>query len=272
MRSQIIRKLIVWAVIITFFTGVSPALCGSRIMPTGSVKVYENNKLVQVLKKESALPKGALLTTEGKCGVLSENLYLAADDGCTFIITDGLNRKNLRVDNGRMYFAVNHKTDKLAFITPVGEISTEQVRINAGIDNDIVKGYLYVSGAEVQFGVLEGGSLVVATASGVQEIRSGRQLTLSMADPIKEEDKNIETVAAEGEKAASGEEEKAGGSEAVASAEEEGEGAAGEKVGGKIPAAYYVGGAAVLGAALLGALAIQGGDDDSPGPSSPSSP
>jgi hypothetical protein len=263
MHSHITRKLIVWTVLITFFTGVSPAFSGSRIMPTGSVKVYKGEKLVQVLKQESAFPNGALLTTEGRCGVRSENFYLAADDGCTFSIMDGLNRKDLRVDNGVIYFAMNQKTDKLAFITPAGDITTQQVRTNADANSDIIKGYLDVSKTKVQLGVLEGGSLVVAAASGVQEIRTGKQITLAMADPIKEEDKEQEAGAAEVEAGAAEAEATAGAEEAVG---------AGEEVGSKIPAAYYIGGSVLAGAIVLGIAANQGGDDDSSGPASPVSP
>jgi hypothetical protein len=272
MRNQIIRKIIVWVLIIVFFTGVSPAFSASRIMPTGSVKVYKGEKLVQVLKQESALPDGAMLTTEGRCGVRSENFYLAADDGCTFSITDSLNRKDLRVDKGVAYFAINQKTGKLAFITPAGDISTQQIRSNADINGGIVKGYLDVSETKVQLGVLEGGSLVVATASGVQEIRAGKQITLAMADPIKIEDNEKDPVSAEGEEAATDEEETGGAAETDTAAETEETVASGEGIGGKIPAAYYIGGSVLAGAILIGIVANQGGGGDSPGPTSPASP
>jgi hypothetical protein len=271
MRSGIIRKIIVLVVVIAFFGWITPAFSGSRIMPTGSVKVYKGEKLVQVLKQEAALPNGALVTSEGKCGVRAENFYLAADDGCTFSITDGLNRKDLRVDNGAAYFAVNQKTGTLAFITPAGDISTQQIRSNADVNGGIVKGYIDVSGKAVQLGVLEGGSLVVATASGVQEIHSGKQITLAMADPIKKDDKEKEAVNAEGE-AVTSEEEKAGAAENETAVKAEEAVAAGQKISGKIPAAYYIGGSVLAGAIVIGIAANQGGGGDSPGPASPASP
>lgn len=268
MRSWIFRKRIVWVVVIAFFAWVTTAFSGTRIMPTGSVKVYKGDKLVQVLKQEAALPNGALLTNEGRCGVRSENLYLAADDGCTFSITVVLNCKILRVDNGVVYFAINQKTDKLVFITPAGDISTVQVRSNANINGDIIKGYLDVNKKIVQLGVLEGGSLVVATSSGVQEIRAGNQISLAMADPINEEDKIQEGSAAEG-KEATPVEEKAG-TEGTEAGAEEATVAAGEGSGGAIPAAYYIGGSILAGAAVVGIIANQVGDGG--GPVSPASP
>lgn len=271
MRIRIIRKIIVWVVVIAFCMGVTPVFPATRIMPTSSVKVYKGEKLVQVLKKEAALPNGALLTTEGRCGVRSENFYLAADDGCTFSITDGLNRKDLRVDKGVVYFAINQKTDKLAFITPAGDISTQQVRSNADVNGDIVKAYLDVSETNVQLGVLEGGSLVVSTASGVQEIRAGMRITLAMADPIKKEDKEKEVVSDEGKEATSEDEKKAGAAETETTAEAEEAVASAKGIGSKIPAAYYIGGSVLAGAILIGIVANQGGGDGS-GPASPASP
>jgi hypothetical protein len=114
--------------------------------------------------------------------------------------------------------------------------------------------------------------LVVATASGVQEIRTGNQITLAMADPIKKEDKEKEAVSAEGEGVASDEEEIAGAAEAGTAAGAEETVAGGEGIGGKIPAAYYIGGSVLAGAIVIGIVANQGGGGDSPGPASPASP
>ena len=166
MHRQIIQKLLIWIVVFTFFfSGVSPAFSGSRIMPTGSVKVYNEGRLIQVLKNESALPYGALLTTMGKCGVRSENFYLVADDGCTFSIMDSPERRDIRVENGMVYYAITPKTGKLAFITPAGVISIMQVLFNADVNGGLLKGYLDVSGSQTQLGVLDGGSMVVNTPS-----------------------------------------------------------------------------------------------------------
>lgn len=272
MHRQIIRKLIVWIVVLTFFfAGVTPAFSGSRIMPTGSVKVYREEKLVQVLKQEAALPDGALLTTEGKCGVRSEDFYLVADDGCTFSIKDGLNQKDLRVDNGAMYYAITKKTGKLAFITPAGVISTQQVLFNADANGGLVKGYVDVSKSQVQLGVLEGGSMVVKTANGEKEILSGKQITLSMAEPIKKKgakeaaDKKKAVVPGKGKEAVSGK-----GKEAVlAKGKQKPSGKKGML--GDIPATYLVGGA-VLGVAAIVGIANAGSDSSTPAPASPASP
>lgn len=225
MRIQLARKLMVWTVIIAFsIAGVTPAFSGARIIPDGKVKVFVEQKLVQELKQEAPFPEGALLTTEGKCGVRLENLYLVADDGCIFGIVDGVNQIDLRVDNGLLYFAVTQHTGKVAFLTPAGVMTSRQVRLDAAADGGVLKGYLEVSDSHVQLGVLQGGSMVVSTDKGVQEIRSGKQITLALADPISEADKK-------------------------AMAEKEQTPAAKEEESDEIPAVYFMGGAALIGAA-----------------------
>lgn len=246
MRFQFVRKLMVWMVIITFsFAGATPAFSGARIIPDGQVKVFKGQKLVQVLKQEAPFPEGALLTTEGKCGVRLEDFYLVANDGCTFGVEDGLKHKNLRVDKGLIYFAITQQTGKLTFLTPAGSMSTQQVRLNAASDGGVLKGYLDVSDSQVQLGVLEGGSMVVSTDNGDKEIRPGKQITLALADPISEKDKQ-EMAEKEKDPAVAGE------------------------AGGKIPAAYFIGGAAFLGAAAWAATNAIGGGGGTP--ASPVSP
>jgi hypothetical protein len=225
MRFQLSRKLMAWVISLSLlFAGVTPAFSGARIIPEGKVKVFEGQKLVQELKQEAPFPEGALLTTEGRCGVRLENFYVVANDDCTFGIKDGLNQINLRVDSGQLYFALTQYTGQLAFLTPAGVVTSRQVRLNAATDGGVLKGYLDVSGSQVKLGVLEGGAMVVSTGKGTQEIRSGKQITLALADPISEEDKKA----------------MAGQKQTPAVKKEE---------SGEIPAVYFEGGAALLGAA-----------------------
>jgi len=187
MGMSAVRGLLVWTMVIAFTcSGVTTAFAGSRIMPSGKVKVFEGPSVVQVLEKESVFPNGTLLTTEGKCAARFDNLYLVAEDGSTFGVVENLNRKDLRVDNGMIYFAIKQNIGELNFLTPAGVISAMQVRFNAAADGGLLKGYLDVSGPGVKLGVLEGGSMVVSTAQGNQDVRAGEQILLAQADPINE--------------------------------------------------------------------------------------
>jgi hypothetical protein len=260
MRIQLAQKLLFWIIIITFsFTGVTPAFSGGRIIPDGKVRVYEGETLVQVLKQEAPFPEGALLTTEGNCGVRLADFYLVANDGCTFGIVDGLNRINLRVDSGLLYFAITQKTEQLTFLTPAGLMVTQQVRLNAASDGGVLKGYLDVNDSHVQLGVLEGGTMVVSTDKGNQEARSGKQITLALADPISEDDKK--KMAAKGQ------------TPAAQGAATTGTATTGAALGGaaaaigEIPAVFIDGGAVLLGAASYAVF-----DANRPTGSGPASP
>ena len=246
MNISLMRKMLVWLVVISFtFVGVTPAFSGSRIIPNGEVKVFKGDELVQVLKQEAPFPKGMRLSTVGKCGVRLQDLYLVANDGCTFGLDGNADRKDLRVEKGLIYFAITEETGQLAFLTPAGDFTTQQVRLNASATGSILKGYLDVGASEAKLGVLEGGSMVVATDGGIQEISTGKQIILALADPIKKD-----------------------GSKPIASKgadpiEEDDDG---------IPATYFVGGAAFLGAAGLAIANANRGGGGGPGPASPVNP
>lgn len=189
MRFQFFNKFTVWLVLGTFFfSTVTPAVSGPRVMPTDTVQVFDGKTLVQVLKKESVLPNGVLLAPKGRCGVRMENLYLVAEDGAVFGIVDDMNKIDLRVDKGLVYFALTRNTGQLAFVTPAGLIFTRQVVLHAAADGGLLKGYLHVKGSQVGLGVLEGGSMLVSTDHGDKKVLTGKQIMLAMADPIKKED------------------------------------------------------------------------------------
>jgi hypothetical protein len=263
MHSGCFKKTIVWLVLF-FFGGASSGFSGSRIMPTGKVHVFEGQKLVQVLKQESALPNGALLTTEGKCGVRLKNLYLVAEDGTTFGVMEQFDRKDIRLDKGVVYFIIARDIGRLAFLTPAGVLSAVQIRLDAAANEGILKGYLDVRGSQVQLGVLEGGSMVVSTPQSDKVIGPGRQITLAFLDIITDEDKK---ALEEREKVKKEEDEKM-------EKEPKMDDAAEKSGGNKIPKKYLIGGGVVFTAALLG-LAGGGGDgggSSSSNPVSPSSP
>lgn len=250
MRVQNLKQLVVWFMVFTFsFVSVSPAFSGSRIMPTGKVKVYEGKKLVQVLKQESAFPNGALLTTEGKCGVRMAHFYLVAEDDCTFGVAESADRKDIRVDKGVVYFAVTQGIGQVAFLTPAGVMSAAQIRLDAAANGGVLKGYLDVTNAQVQLGVLEGGSMVLSTAQGEKIVRPGKQIILALADPITEADK-----------AAAAKEEDEDDKAAAPIADDDDE----------IPATYLAGGGALLAAGIIGLIESDTGGG--PGPASPIAP
>jgi hypothetical protein len=124
----------------------------------------------------------------------------------------------------------------------------------------VLKGYIDVNDSQVQLGVLEGGTMVVSTDKGNQEARSGKQITLALADPISEDDKK--KMAAKGQTPAAAQGAATTGTATTGAAL----GGAAAAIG-EIPAVFIDGGAVLLGAASYAVF-----DANRPTGSGPASP
>jgi hypothetical protein len=230
--------------------GPVAAYSAARVMPSGKVSVFREGQLVQELREEAPLPDGALLRTEGHCGVRLEDFYLVAADGSAFGLTRAGAVRELRLEQGTVYFALASLPVPLTFRTPEGLVTAQQIQLQASASGGLLKGYLAVTANGAEIGVLEGGAMVVSTAQGEQVIQPGQRILLAQADLIDTQPAANETP------------------EEAAAAEEEDD-------DDKIPATYYwVGGgllAAGAGVALAGGGGGGGGGGGSPSVS-PSSP
>ena len=266
MRFNPMFKAVSWIVFLAFtWSGVAFAYPIARIIPYGKVNVYRDGELLQVLQEEAPLPEGASLRIEGKCAVRMNDLYFVVQDGGAFSTQTSGAVNQVTIENGTFYFAAIESTEPVAFNTPSGTIRTDQVALAAGDELAFLRGYVNVSEATTQMGVLGGGTLTVATAKGLQSIATGEQLTLTKAvTTAAETDDDRPDPAAP---VVPGE---AAGSTQAAAAPPV---AASEEVGG-IPAAYLIGGG--LGVAAIAGLvfAFSGSSDSgsNPPPVSPAAP
>jgi len=237
------------------------AMGPSRLLPNGNVKVYRGDQLVSVLSEEAPLPEGALLATEGQCGLRMDNLFLVADDGSQFSVATGDAGRELLIRQGTIYFAMSGASGPIAFHTPNGIVTTQRMILNASAEGGLLKGYVDATSEGTHIGVLEGGSLVVLTAEGERSIATGRQITLAQADLFDQdpatgadaEDKAPEDAAENSQK----------DSEGTQAAEEEDD---------DIPVAYYWVGGGALAALGIVAAASGGGGGGGGGVIPPASP
>ncbi len=51
-----------------------------RIYPTKKVTLYRGDKIVGVYTKEAPLPEGSIISTDGRCAVKLDELYLSCPD------------------------------------------------------------------------------------------------------------------------------------------------------------------------------------------------
>jgi hypothetical protein len=249
MRFNPMFKTVSWIVVLVFmWSAVAFAYPIARIIPYGKVKVYQDGELMQVLQEEAPLPEGASLQIEGKCVVRMNDLYFVVQDGGAFSTQASGGANQLTIENGTFYFGAIETTAPLAFNTPSGSIRIDQIALAGKDESGFLRGYVNVSEDATQMGVLEGGTLTVATAKGLQSIATGDQLTLTKAV-------SAPAVAADDPPDAAPTDD------------------ATEKVD-KIPAAYLVGGG--LGVAAIAALvfAFSGSDSSgsNPPPVSPAAP
>jgi hypothetical protein len=158
-------------------------LAGSdRIMPTGKVTLYRGDQVTGTYTKEAPLPEGSVISTDGRCAVKLDDLYLVVEDQGVFSISTSGNQRNLFIKQGTAYFKTASIKRTLAFITPNGQVSVQRIRLNASFDDPSLKGYVAVTENQSELGVAEGGSMDVFTDDGLMTIQTGKKIILSQAD------------------------------------------------------------------------------------------
>ena len=252
-------KTLTWIFAFAFMlAGMAQAYPIARIIPSGKIKVYRNDQLVQVLQEESPLPTGAMLGAEGNCGLRMDNLFMVAEDGSLFSVQEGSGATQFKIEKGALFFAANSQTGTLVFETPAGIINTQQMIIQASAGSAMLKGFVDVSGGNTMMGVLEGGSMIVSTPDGEKMIATGKQITLAQAGLIKPAESGYQPPPDDqGQPQAEGQPQD----------EDQPQDASADD----IPASYYVAGG-LLVALAAGAIAFSGSDSSDPAPASPATP
>jgi hypothetical protein len=78
-----------------------------------------------------------------------------------------------------VYFSVTESSPPIQINTPSGDATTGGLTIT---DSEL-RGYVRVSGNETEIGVIDGGTMLVATASGEMAITPGKQITIAQVNP-----------------------------------------------------------------------------------------
>lgn len=177
-----IKLVVFWLTLLMISQG-AVALAGSdRIYPTGKVTLYRDDKIVGEYTKEAPLPEGSIISTDGRCAIKLDDLYLVAEDKSVFSISTSGRQRNLFIKEGTVYFKTSTMRRAFAFITPNGQISVERIRLNASFGDGAINGYVAVTETQSELGVAQGGSLDVFTDQGPMTIQSGKKIILSQAD------------------------------------------------------------------------------------------
>lgn len=177
-----IKILSLWLTV--FMVGQSAiALAGAdRILPTGKATLWRGDQEIGVYTQEAPLPEGAIISTEGRCAIKLDDLYLVAEDKSVFSISTTGRQRNLFVKQGVVYFKTSAMMHELSFVTPNGQINVRQIRLKAAFGDASLKGYVAVTEKQSELGVAEGGAMDVFTDDGLTTIEAGKKIILAQAD------------------------------------------------------------------------------------------
>lgn len=182
-KHPILLKIVVMVVALAFATaGFSANTSLARIIPSGKVFIIKNGKVIGEFSQEAPLPEGALLRCQGRCTVKMNDLYVVAEPDTVFSVQPMATRNELVVKQGTAYFSVSETSRPLTFKSPAGNAAMDKMSVTG----NALKGYMQVSGNQTEIGVIEGGTMIVETASGEMFITPGNQVTLALADPAAE--------------------------------------------------------------------------------------
>jgi hypothetical protein len=183
-RSKKKLTLKVFVILLSFAmttAGFSANAGSARIIPSGKVSIIKDGRVVGEFSKESPLPEGTILRCEAKCAVKLDDAYMIAEPDTVFSVSPMANSNELLVQKGTVYFSISESSRPLTFNTPAGNATSGELSLNDGE----LRGYVRATGNKTELGVIGGGSMMVKTESGEMAISSGKQVTMTLAEPEK---------------------------------------------------------------------------------------
>ena len=157
-------------------SAVATGTGNARVIPTGKVDIYDGDQKIGELRSEAPLPVGKILTSSEKFGVKLDGLYLVATENSRFAVSHPSGGTDVFVEEGRVYFLLNEVKDTLTLSTPQDTVTVQSALIHASTDASSLRGYLLYENGQMEIGVIDGGKLVLADASGQRMIDSGNRI------------------------------------------------------------------------------------------------
>jgi hypothetical protein len=182
-----LRNLFVMLTVIFLVLGFIPnAFSGdiqnSSLIPGDRVTVFRDGEKIAEYTKEMPVPEGSMLFCEGRCVVKLNEIAMVVEDKSTVGIDSQNNSRYLYVKDGTVYFGISAIPQPLVFLTPAGSVSANQVILKAAADTNMLEGYVSVGKNGSELGVIDGGSLRIATSDGQKILHPGQRILLAQAD------------------------------------------------------------------------------------------
>ncbi len=174
------KKIAVVALLSMLNYGVVASCFAAGSVLQGNVEIYKNGKVADKIAGKGHVEEGSLMVCDGKCMVKSEGITLVGEDQAKFAIQNDDATFNLYLRAGKVNYAINDNTRKIAFHTPDGAYTVADVIFNAE-SVSVVKGFVSVNAAgETEIAVTEG-RLVFATADGMKAVDANNKIVLAVA-------------------------------------------------------------------------------------------
>ena len=187
MPSSLIKKveritIVLCIIVILSCIGLTASAETDRIYPTNKVFIYNGSQKTGVYTREAPLPEGAIISTDGRCAIKLDELFLVGEDKSVFSTNTSGYQRNLLIKEGTIYFKTSEISRIITFITPDGHISVQRIRLNTALNDQSIMGYVKVEENSSELGVVQGGALDIITEDGQKTIKTGEKIILSQAD------------------------------------------------------------------------------------------
>ncbi len=157
-------------------------LTGARIIPENKVIVHQDGKNSGEYTREATLPAGVALSCEGRCGIRLSDISMLAEDQTIFALGTDAGSRYLHLKNGKIYFTLSRLDGSFVFVTPKGAVSADRALRKASAGDKMIKGYIKVDDNTSEIGIIEGGSLKIATKDKDELLEPGQKFILAQAD------------------------------------------------------------------------------------------
>ena len=161
-----------------YATGINSA----RIYPTNKVTIFTGGQQVGIYTREAPLPEGYTLSTDGKCAVKMDEIYMVAEDKSSFSIDGSANQRSLFIGKGIVYFRMSEMKRPINFVTPAGNINAQSIIFRTSSENKALIGYVKATNSRSELGIVDGGSMVVLTDNGLRTVSQGKKIMLAISD------------------------------------------------------------------------------------------
>jgi hypothetical protein len=176
--TVILKVLIVFLSFAMVTAGFSAGTDSGRIIPMGKVSIIKDGKVVGEFSEETPLPEGSLLRCEAKCAVRLDDVYMVAELGTVFSVTQTADHHELFIQEGTIYYSLSESSRPLQF-SSAGDAITGDLTMSANELN----GYVHATGNTTEIGLIGGGMMMLGTVSGDMLVTPGNAVTIEGSDP-----------------------------------------------------------------------------------------